>query len=265
MSGWIKIHTKLLDWEWASCPETMALWVHILLHANYEDKRWRGITIPRGSFITSIKELASAAGLTIQQTRTSLGRLISTNEITRKSTNQYTMISVCKYDNYQLKEDSINKQNNELDNKRITNEQQTDNKQITTTAELKTLSSKKDILSKERTSKESFNDIVSEIEKEGQVCNPKTTDDLDYVAPELKDIFNEFLAMRRKIRKPLKTPKGIKDRYNNLIKLSGGDIALAKAIAEQTLSHEWLDFFELHDNKRNKQTNNQPYTNDKYW
>ena len=175
------------------------------------------------------------------------------------------MISVCKYDNYQLKEDSINKQNNELDNKRITNEQQTDNKQITTTAELKTLSSKKDILSKERTSKESFNDIVSEIEKEGQVCNPKTTDDLDYVAPELKDIFNEFLAMRRKIRKPLKTPKGIKDRYNNLIKLSGGDIALAKAIAEQTLSHEWLDFFELHDNKRNKQTNNQPYTNDKYW
>ena len=175
------------------------------------------------------------------------------------------MISVCKYDNYQLKEDSINKQNNELDNKRITNEQQTDNKRITTTAELKTLSSKKDILSKERTSKESFNDIVSEIEKEGQFCNPKTADDLDYVAPELKDIFNEFLAMRRKIKKPLKTPKGIKERYNNLIKLSGGDITLAKAIAEQTLSQEWLDFYELHDNKRNKQTNNQPYTNDKYW
>lgn len=252
MGGWIKIHTKLLDWEWASCPETMALWIHLLLHANYEDNRWKGVIIPRGSLVTGRKILAEQTGLSEQQIRTGLKHLISTNEITIKSTNKYSIITICKYDDYQLCESDTNQQNN-----------QQVNQQITTLIDNSL--SKKDILSKERTSKESFNDIVSEIEKEGQVCNPKTTDDLDYVAPELKDIFNEFLAMRRKIKKPLKTPKGIKERYNNLIKLSGGDITLAKAIAEQTLSQEWLDFYELHDNKRNKQTNNQPYTNDKYW
>ena len=57
--------------------------------------------------------------------------------------------------------------------------------------------------------------------------------------------------MRKKIGKPLKTPKGIKDRYSNLIKLSGGDTALAIAIAEQTLSHEWQDFYELKNNRPN--------------
>lgn len=260
MGGWIKIHTKLLDWEWSSCPETMALWIHLLLCANYDDNHWKGIEIPRGTLVTTIRELASETGLSVKQVRTNLERLKRTNEVAIKTTNKYTTITICKYDTYQLRQDFEGKQEGTHEDKQRANKGQT---QYNT--EIKTLSSKKDILSKERTSKESFNDIVSEIEKEGQVCNPKTTDDLDYVAPELKDIFNEFLAMRRKIKKPLKTPKGIKDRYNNLIKLSGGDIALAKAIAEQTLSHEWLDFFELHDNKRNKQTNNQPYTNDKYW
>ena len=130
--SWIKIHNKLLDWEWASCPETMALWIHILLRANYEDKRWQGITIPRGSFVTSVDNLASTTGLSAQQVRTSLKRLISTSEITSKSTNRFTIITVCKYDSYQLNEESINKQNNKPNNNQATNEQQTDNKQITT-------------------------------------------------------------------------------------------------------------------------------------
>lgn len=244
--SWIKIHNKLLDWEWASCPETMALWIHILLRANYEDKRWQGITIPRGSFVTSVDNLASTTGLSAQQVRTSLKRLISTSEITSKSTNRFTIITVCKYDSYQLNEESINKQNNEPLNNQATNEQQTDNKQITTTADIKNTRHKESISS-------DIDEKVSELESAAKkvTCQKKDSLDISFVNEELKPIFLRFLDMRKKIGKPLKTPKGIKDRYNNLIKLSGGDIALAKAIAEQTLSHEWQDFYELKNNRPN--------------
>ena len=69
---WIKLHTKLLDWEWASCPETIALWIHILLRANYETKRWQGVEIPRGSLVTSLSKLALETGLSVSQIRTNL-------------------------------------------------------------------------------------------------------------------------------------------------------------------------------------------------
>jgi len=244
--SWIKIHNKLLDWEWASCPETMALWIHILLRANYEDKRWQGITIPRGSFVTSVDNLASTTGLSAQQVRTSLKRLISTSEITSKSTNRFTIITVCKYDSYQLNEESINKQNNEPLNNQATNEQQTDNKQITTTADIKNTRHKESISS-------DIDEKVSELESAAKKvsCQKKDPLYISFVNEELKPIFLRFLDMRKKIGKPLKTPKGIKDRYNNLIKLSGGDITLAKEIAEQTLSHEWQDFYELKNNRPN--------------
>lgn len=244
--SWIKIHNKLLDWEWASCPETMALWIHILLRANYEDKRWQGITIPRGSFVTSVDNLASTTGLSAQQVRTSLKRLISTSEITSKSTNRFTIITVCKYDSYQLNEESINKQNNEPNNKQATNKQQTDNKQITTTADIKNTRYKESISS-------DIDEKVSELEFAAKkvTCQKRDALDTSFVDEELRPIFLRFLDMRKKIGKPLKTPKGIKDRYNNLIKLSGGDTALAIAIAEQTLSHEWQDFYELKNNRPN--------------
>ena len=244
--SWIKIHNKLLDWEWASCPETMALWIHILLRANYEDKRWQGITIPRGSFVTSVDNLASTTGLSAQQVRTSLKRLISTSEITSKSTNRFTIITVCKYDSYQLNEESINKQNNEPNNNQATNKQQTDNKQITTTADIKNTRYKESISS-------DIDEKVSELESVAKKvsCQKGHPPDISFVDEELKPIFLRFLDMRKKKGKPLKTPKGIKDRYNNLIKLSGGDTALAIAIAEQTLSHEWQDFYELKNNRPN--------------
>ena len=37
-NGWIKIHRKLLEWEWADDPNMVALWIHLLLNANLTDK-----------------------------------------------------------------------------------------------------------------------------------------------------------------------------------------------------------------------------------
>ena len=107
MEGWIKIYRKIMNWEWFDVPEMVALWVHLLINANLEEKVWHGINIPRGSFVTSRKALAEESGLSEQQVRTCLSRMTETNEITTKATNKYTLITINNFDNYQPRKEDI--------------------------------------------------------------------------------------------------------------------------------------------------------------
>lgn len=127
MDSWIKLFRKFRDWEWYSDINVSRVFLELLLTVNFEDKKWHGIDINRGSIITSVGNLALTSKLSHQQVRTSLDKLKSTNEITIKTTNKYTLITINKYNEYQ----EINKQ----PNKQITNHQQTNNKQVTTTKE----------------------------------------------------------------------------------------------------------------------------------
>lgn len=134
---WIKIYRGMLDWEWFSISEMVHLFIYLLLKANIEDKNWRGIEVKRGQLITSVATINNETHLSEQTIRTCLKRLISTNEITSKTTNKYTLITICNYESYQEKKEEINKQTNEQSNNQVTNEQQTSNKQLTTTKEYK--------------------------------------------------------------------------------------------------------------------------------
>ena len=121
MEGWIKIHRKMVKWEWYDDINTKVLFLHLLLTANHEDRKWRGITILRGQKLTSIQHLAKETKLTVMQTRTSLNKLKSTHEITIETTSKYTLITIEKYNDYQNKDNDNNKQNNTRNNKRATN------------------------------------------------------------------------------------------------------------------------------------------------
>lgn len=124
--GWIKLHRKILEWEWLDEPITFWVFFKCLLLANHESKDWHGITIEKGSFVTSYDHLASKkAKVSVMQVRTALNKLKVTGEITIKTTNKYSVISICNWELYQA--------DNKQDNKQITNKEQTNNKQITTT------------------------------------------------------------------------------------------------------------------------------------
>lgn len=129
MSGWIKLHRKLLNWEWYSDINTTRLFIHLLLVANRQPKSWRGLVIRRGQILTSRAKLSEETGLTDRQIRTSLTRLKSTSELTIHSTNKETVISLCNYDTYQTCEPSSDQQNDQQDvtqatSNRPTNEQE---------------------------------------------------------------------------------------------------------------------------------------------
>lgn len=126
--GWIKLHRSIVDWGWYSEPKTFQLFLHCLLRANHKERDWQGITVKRGQFVTSIKHLSNETGLTNQNVRTILKRLKSTKELTIETTSKYSIVTVCKYDSYQVLEGEANTPTN----KQITINQQTSNNQLTT-------------------------------------------------------------------------------------------------------------------------------------
>lgn len=99
--GFIKLHRSILEWGWWGDINTSRLFIYMLIKANPANKNWRGIDVERGSFITSRAILSADTGLTDQQIRTALNHLQNTNEITIKSTNKTTKITVTNYDKYQ--------------------------------------------------------------------------------------------------------------------------------------------------------------------
>jgi hypothetical protein len=141
--GYIKTWRKVTEWGWFTTPNMFHLFQYLILAANIEDKEWRGEIIKRGQLATGLHTLHKNTGISIQSLRTCLDRLKSTNEITIKSTNRFSIITIIKYEEYQpSQEKSTNKSTNKL-----TNNQQTTNKQLTTTKEVKNVKNGKNTLS----------------------------------------------------------------------------------------------------------------------
>lgn len=129
MEGWIKIHRKILNWEWYNDNNTKILFLHLLLTANHKDNKWQGQTIKRGQKLTSLNHLAKETNLSVRQTRSALERLKSTNEIAIKTTNRYTLITVEKYNDYQCNENENDKVNDKRLDKQATNKRHAERQQ----------------------------------------------------------------------------------------------------------------------------------------
>lgn len=110
MVGFIKIHRKLQSWEWYNKSEMVHLFIHLLINANSEDKQWQKITIKRGQLVTGLHSLSEKTGISVRTIRTCLDRLKSTSELTIKSTNKFSIITICKYDDYNDNKKSTDKQ-----------------------------------------------------------------------------------------------------------------------------------------------------------
>lgn len=99
--GWVKLHRKLLEWEWYEDAHMVHLLVHLLLTASHEDKEYKGLTIKRGQLATTTKELAETLGTS----RTSIWRRLKRLEVERfvklEVKQKETVITICKYDSYQ--------------------------------------------------------------------------------------------------------------------------------------------------------------------
>jgi biotin operon repressor len=164
-TGWISLHRKITKWEWYDDANTFRVFIHCLLLANHEKKKWRGIDVERGQFITSQANLGLSLGLSVQSIRTCLDKLKSTDELTVNITNKYSIISITNYD--EMQGDNRQANSESTVNQQSTNIESTVNQQQTITITTKELNNdnKKEV--KKRFAIPSLNEI-NELIKEKQ-------------------------------------------------------------------------------------------------
>lgn len=101
-SGYIKLYRSLLNWEWYDDINTKTVFLHLLLTVSIEESKWHGITIKRGSRVSSYAVLAKETRLTERQVRTAISHLETTGELTRYKYPNFTVFAINNYDKYQL-------------------------------------------------------------------------------------------------------------------------------------------------------------------
>lgn len=227
-NGWSKLYRSLLHWRWFKFSETLHLFIYCILKANHKDISWQGIEIKRGEFVTSLKTITEETGLTTQKIRTSTNRLKSTSEITIKSTNKYTIITVCNYDVYQT--DAKGEQQAEQQAN-----QQTTNKQVTTNKNEKN---------------------IKNIKKENKEKVASDFSGCSFVKDNFREVFKMWLDYKAEKKKSYKGEKSAKICYNQILKLSGENVEVARKIIEQSMANNWDGLFEL--SKTNPSTQPEP-------
>jgi hypothetical protein len=229
--GWIKLNSKILKWEWWDDPVTAHLFVHILLKANWKDGRWRGIDVPRGSFITSTEKLANETGLTTKQVRTALNKLVETGEVGKQTTSRYTHIFVQNYCLYQDEGQAEGQAKGQTEGKQRANKGQTKGKQRATIED---------------------NIYTNKTKEEGKTLKDNKTykDGVFFPNDEkLNSAFADFVDNRKKLRKPM-TDKAIDLQIKKINELSGGDNDKAIALIENAIMRGWLSVFPIKEQKQ---------------
>ena len=128
--GFIKLYHKFIDTSFYKYPNCAHLALHLLLSANWQDNKtiWnrKEMTIKRGQLITGRLSLSQATGISEQSIRTCLRILGGAGFISQKSTNKSTIITICKYNDYQ-----------NIPTSKLTNQQPTNNQPVTTIEDVK--------------------------------------------------------------------------------------------------------------------------------
>lgn len=128
MDGYIKLWRKSIDKGWLKNHKLWTFWTYCLMMAagieGRKLKKYSQIALKRGQFIFGLKRASEDTGLTYQNIRTCIAKLERWGNINKQSNNQFSIITILKYDSYNPLKEKSNKQTNLS----LTNKQQTTNK-----------------------------------------------------------------------------------------------------------------------------------------
>ncbi|KGL45027.1 hypothetical protein EP56_05570 [Listeriaceae bacterium FSL A5-0209] len=152
MEGWIKLHRSIIESDTYNCLSLhqKIIMIELLLRANHTDQFWfdkrRGekVKVKRGQLITSVQAIendwfSGDKEVTTKKVRTTLDKLKKLDFLAIETTNSYTRLTICKYNDYQLSDDEKGKQEGE----QRANEGQTEGKPGATNKNVKNVKKKK--------------------------------------------------------------------------------------------------------------------------
>lgn len=117
-NGWIKIYRGLTVWRWYTEPNTIRLYLHLLLKATTKETPYRDFTLMPGQYAASLSQLGNELKMSARELRTAINNLVTTNELTIKTTNKFTLFSIQNWGKYQF----CDKQNDKQTDKQKTND-----------------------------------------------------------------------------------------------------------------------------------------------
>ncbi len=135
MTGWIKLHRRILESGLLNHPNALAVFCWLLLTATHKDRnhptKYGVIKLKRGQVVTGRKILAHKLELSERNIRTALDLLSRLEITTIETTKHYSVITLVNYSKYQSMDD-------EATNK-VTNTRPTPDQHPTTEQECKEL------------------------------------------------------------------------------------------------------------------------------
>ncbi len=126
-TGWISLHRNILNWYGFSDPKMLKLWIYLLIRASHKSRKYLNIDIRRGQLITSRKRLSKELEMSEQMIRNRLKNLQKSGEITVKTTNKFSIVTICKYEYYQNKKIDKEPKKEPAKKSRRTNKKTTNN------------------------------------------------------------------------------------------------------------------------------------------
>lgn len=104
-SGWVKVYRELLGSDIASHPTRLSLFIHLVAMANLEETwvDWKGKPriCPRGSLVTSLRELAQVTGADRGMIERQLKYLALRDTLVVESETRGSFITIKNYSEYQ--------------------------------------------------------------------------------------------------------------------------------------------------------------------
>lgn len=98
--GYIKLYRKMMKWGWYTDTNAKCVFLHLLFLAQYEACFYRGVKLDVGQAVTSIREISTQTGISVQSVRTALDHLKSTQEITQLPHGKFSVFTVKNYSEY---------------------------------------------------------------------------------------------------------------------------------------------------------------------
>jgi archaellum component FlaD/FlaE len=105
--SFITLHRKIISSACFADAELLKVWLWCLIRANHSDKEvvhaGQIISLKRGQFITGRFTASKELNMSADKYRKRIATLVLLKQITQKTTNKYTVITIEKYNDYQSK------------------------------------------------------------------------------------------------------------------------------------------------------------------
>lgn len=116
-NGWIKIWRKSLENGWLRNHKLWTFWCWCLLKAthkeHYQIVGYQSVRLMPGEFIFGRKASSKELNMSEQEIRTAVDSMRKRKNLTIKSTNKYSIITILNWDSYQSDTININQQTNQ--------------------------------------------------------------------------------------------------------------------------------------------------------